>query len=103
MSVEYTREMGDYLGRTYELTVRAAPSLNRVSDFAVVLHYELDETQVQIARIDSSHSQVHFDRLYRRDRPKGLLDVDVWEAAELLESNWRRYARSYERAHGGSE
>lgn len=89
-----------YRGRTYELTVRASPNLDSVTDFAAVLHYETETRTVQVGRIDSSHSQVHFDRLYRRDRPKELLDVDLWEAVELLEANWRRYAKSYERAHG---
>lgn len=36
------------------------------------------------------------DRLYRRDEPKGEIDLDFWEAIELLEENRRTYASSYQ-------
>lgn len=102
MAEEVTWELGTYGKRTYHLTIRVVPNFDLVEEFSVVLHY-LDapsDSRVQIARIDTSHGFVHFDRLYRRDRPKEPIDVDVWEAAERLEANWRRYARSHDRAHG---
>lgn len=99
---ETTSQLGDYQGRRYFLTIRVTPSFNEIEEFGVVVYYLKPETgtTVQIARIDTSHGFVHFDRLYHRARPKDPIDVDVWEAANLLATNWRRYARSYDRAHG---
>lgn len=102
MAEAVTWELGTYGERTYQLTIRVVPNFDLVEEFSVVLHY-LDapsDSSVQIARIDTSHGYVHFDRLYHREQPKDSIDVDVWEAAELLKSNWRRYARAYERVHG---
>lgn len=103
MSVEYSYPLGTLYGRTYKLTVRVSPDLDRVVDFAVAVRYEVANTAIQVARIDSPHSEVHFDRLYRRDRPKDSLEVDVWEAEALLVADWRRFARSHERAHGSPD
>lgn len=98
MADESTEILGTYLGRTYYLTIRVSPILSRVRDFAAVVHYSSPDDpgrDIQIARIDTTHGYSHFDRLYRRDQPKERLDVDVWEAAALLEENWRTYARSF--------
>lgn len=93
--------LGTYRGRRYYLTTRVTPGFNSVEEFSVVVYYRHSRIgdSVQIARIDTSHGFVHFDRLNRRDQPKEPIDVDVWEAAELLETNWRRYARSYDQVH----
>lgn len=99
MAVHYTKLLGTRGGRDYHLTIRVSPSFNHVTDFAVVVHCsptDTDGREIQIARIDSTHGYTHFDRLYRRDQPKERLDVDVWEAAALLEANWRTYAESFE-------
>lgn len=82
--------------------MRVTPSFDDIESFAVVVYYRIpaEGRTVQIARIDTSHGFVHFDRLYRRDRPKESIDVDVWEAADLLASNWRQYAQCHDRAHG---
>lgn len=104
MSRSYTLELGEYYGRTYFLTVSVQPDFDDVESFAVTVHYntgpEGDET-VQIARIDTSHGVVHFDRLYRRDQQKDRsVEMDHLDAEQHLRSNWRRYAQSHERAHG---
>lgn len=81
--------------------MRVTPNFDEIESFAVVVYYRIpaEGRTVQIARIDTSHGFVHFDRLYRREQPKDPIEVDVWEAAELLATNWRRYARSHDRSH----
>ena len=92
-------ELGEHVDRTFLLIARAVPGFDDPAEFAVVVHYndpDRAETE-QVARIDTAHGGVHFDRLYRRDEPKDDLDVNFWEAVERLEDNWRTYARGYER------
>ena len=99
MASEWTERLGFYRGRVYYLTVRVTPSLNDVRGFAAVLYYAPETTperKIQVARIDTTHGYTHFDRHYRRDRPKERIDVDVWEAAALLKANWRTYAERFE-------
>lgn len=52
---------------------------------------------MQIARIETRHGGVHFDKLYRRDEPREFLDdvEEYWEAEERLVENWRTYARGF--------
>lgn len=99
MSDEYMDLLGYFENRAYFLTVRATPSLNQPREFAVVLHYRDPEvdSEVEIARIDTAHGNVHFDKLYRRDQPKESLDVGLWDAIARLRNNWRQYAESYDR------
>ncbi|MGQ4557412.1 DUF7718 family protein [Halobellus sp. GM3] len=53
-----------------------------------------------MARIDTSHQTVHFDRLYRRDQPKDTdVEFSVWEAEQQLEHNWRQYAHTHAENH----
>lgn len=101
MTDETTSHLGDYRGRRYVLTIRATPNFNEIEEFGVVLYYLEPRTDatIQIARIDTSHGHVHFDRLYRRDQPKEPIDVDLWEAAKRLEANWRQDAKSHDRVH----
>lgn len=101
MAVHYTKILGTRGGQDYHLTIHVSPSFNHVTDFAVVVHYASTDDPddvIQIARIDTAHGYPHFDRLYRRDQPKERIDADVWEAAALLEENWRTYAESFEDA-----
>lgn len=84
MASEWTERLGFYRGRVYYLTVRVAPSLNNVRDFAAVIYYSPGndpERKIQIARIDTTHGYTHFDRLFRRGQPKERVDEDVWDAA----------------------
>ncbi|MDZ7701313.1 MAG: hypothetical protein U5J98_04190 [Halobacteriales archaeon] len=101
MARETRYPLGEFRGRTDYLQVRATPSFDDVTDFAAAVFYRelVEDRPVEIARIDTSHGFVHFDRLYRRDRPKDPIDLTVREAAELLESNWRTYAESHDRSH----
>lgn len=97
-----TTRLGIYRRRRYQLAIRAVPNFDTVEEFSVVVYYRADQfgETVQIARIDTNHGFAHFDRLYHREQPKDPLDADVWEAAALLERNWRRYGASYDRVHG---
>ncbi|MDY6764522.1 MAG: hypothetical protein SV377_02365 [Halobacteria archaeon] len=92
-------KLGEYKDKIYFLSARVEPDFDDPDDFAVIVFYndpDID-TNVEIARIDNAHGYVHFDKLYRRDQPKEELDVNVWEAVEMLEDNWRTYARSFEK------
>lgn len=91
-------ELGVHAGRTYLLTARATPGFDDSEEFVVVVHFNDPDTdeEVQIARIDTTHGYVHFDRVYRRDEPKDELAVGFWDAVELLEDDWRTFAREYD-------
>lgn len=99
MANEYTERLGCHDGDQYFLTVRARPSFDRPVEFGVVVHYHDNtvDSNVEIARVDTAHGRVHFDKLYRRDQPKERLDVGLWEAVTKLRNDWRRYAEIYER------
>lgn len=96
-------ELGTYDDRPYFLVARATPGFNDPAEFAVVVGYNDPETDehIQVARIDTAHGYVHFDKLYRRDEPKERLDVDFWTAVERLEQNWRTYARGHKHTRRG--
>jgi NifB/MoaA-like Fe-S oxidoreductase len=94
----YGYRLGEYLGNVYHLTVAGEPDINDVEEFSVTVHYfdEEREEQIQIARIDTRHGGVHFDKLYRRDQPREFLDIEhYWEAEEKLRENWRTYAKNH--------
>ena len=60
----YTIQLGTYQDRSYFLTVAGEPSINDIQAFVVTIHYNdpLARESVEIARIDTSHGHVHFDR-----------------------------------------
>lgn len=104
---DYTYDTGRYRHRTYQIGVRADPTLNNVESFAAVLFYEqADGKRIEIAKIDNAEhdeGKIHFDRYYREDGA-GQKDFDidiesVFEADDRLEDNWLRYARLYEENH----
>jgi len=102
MSKLYTRLLGRYEDRPYFVSVSVSPDVNSVEEFSVAVHYNDPNTEqeVQIARIDTAHQTVHFDRLYRRDQPKDTdVEFSVWEAEQHLEDNWRQFARTYAENH----
>lgn len=95
----YSYRLGEYQGDVYHLTVAGEPDINDVRDFSVSIHYfdKEREQEVQIARIDTRHGDVHLDKLYREDKPRQFLpDIEqYWEAEEKLRENWRRYAKNH--------
>jgi hypothetical protein len=104
----YYHNVGTYRGQEFHIGVRAEPNLNSVKSFAVVLFYESSKGEhVEIAKIDNSEHEegmIHFDRYYRVESAETKdfgIEVDsVFEAEDLLEENWRRYAKLYEENHG---
>ena len=99
----YTTRLGSYQGHVYQLTVAGEPSINDVQSFSVTIHYYVPETDetTEVARIDTSHGFVHFDRLYHADQPKDPVDMETpWEAEEHLREHWHQYAVSFARNHG---
>lgn len=98
-NTSFKSDLGTYQGRQYFVRLEGSPDLTNPDEFAAVLYYPdaASDTHVQIARIDTAHGDVHFDRLYRRDEPKDTdVDFGPWEAFEHLRSNWRTYAKSFE-------
>lgn len=104
----YNYEVGTYRSRTYQIGVRIDPSLNDIQSFAVVLFYESsDDNRIEIAKVDDTEHEegtIHFDRYYREGEAETKdFEVEVhsvFEAEDLLEENWRWYARCYEENHG---
>lgn len=104
----YVYDVGVYRGRTYQIGVRAEPSLDAISSFAAILFFERwDGERVEVAKIDNAEhdeGRIHFDRYYRAEGTDAKdFDVDigsVWEAEDHLEANWLHYARTYEENHG---
>lgn len=104
----YYHNVGTYRGREFQIGTRVQPNLNVIKSFAVVLFYERSKGDyVEIAKIDNSEHEegaIHFDRYYRAEDAEFKdfeIEVDsVFEAEDLLEENWRRYARLYEENHG---
>jgi hypothetical protein len=97
-NTSFKNDLGKYQGRQYFVLLEGSPDLADPDEFAAVLFYpDADrDTHVQIARIDTSHGDVHFDRLYRRGEPKDTeVDFGPWEAFEQLAENWRTYAKSF--------
>lgn len=105
---DYIYDAGVYRNRTYQIGVRADPTLNNVESFAVVLFYEqADGKRIEIAKIDNAEHEegtIHFDRYYREEgAPRKDFDMDiesVFGAEDYLGDNWQRYARLYEENHG---
>lgn len=74
------------------------PSLNDPKDFSISLICREKETdeKTEVVRIDNAEGKgPHIHRLYRRDEPEDLFDVDAWEAMEYVEERWKRYAKSH--------
>lgn len=107
-ATQATQAIGEYEGRTVHLAVRADPSLDARApeQFAVTLFIpRSDGSNVDIARIDTAHDGVHYDRLYlpeddllRKDYSVDI--VDYREAQRVLVENWRDHVATYEENHG---
>lgn len=109
-----TDELGERCGRRYFLTVAVEPDPSDVGGFdpyrdaeewCVTIHYPgtlPNESDTEIARIDTSHGRPHFDELFRPKQPREWLPVeyDLLSAERRLVRRWRHYAEQYERNHG---
>ncbi len=100
-------------GREFFLTVFVEPDPDTVDSFSVSddadewglsVHFQPEapsESHVEVARIDTTHGEPHFDRLYLPQQPKAWLGEDYLyeEARRDLLSNWRWYADQYVENH----
>lgn len=104
---QVTRAIGRYERWTVHLAVRAEPSLDAGApeEFAVTLFLASPEGRsVDVARIDTGHDGVHFDRLYlplddslRRDYSVDI--VDYRRAQRRLTRHWRDHVETYAGNH----
>lgn len=105
---QITRTIGQYGGWTIHLAVRADPSLEASAPeaFAVTLFVAVPSAEnVDVARIDTGHDGVHYDRLYLPvDRPLrkdySIDVVDYRDAQRMLLRDWRDHVEAYEETHG---
>lgn len=108
-----TDELGELGGRRYFLTVAVEPDPGEIDGFdpyreaeewCATVHYPgtlPNESDTEIARIDTSHGRPHFDELFLPDRPKKWLPegYDLRSAERLFVRRWRYFAERYERNH----
>lgn len=100
---EYQYEAGKIRSIDFQIGVRADPSVNNPESFAAILFFVLrDGTVVEVAKVDNAEHEegaIHVDRYYREmgtDDKDFEVDISgVWEADEYLQSNWKRFARTY--------
>lgn len=105
---QVTRAIGRYERWTVHLAVRAEPSLDAGApeEFAVTLFLASPGGEyVDVARIDTAHDGVHFDRLYLPNddplrRGYSVDVVDYRRAQRRLTRNWRAHVEAYARNHG---
>jgi len=104
-----TLSLPAHRGREFFLTVFVEPDPAAIESFSVPgdadqwglsVHFQPDdhfESHVEVARIDTSHGEPHFDRLYTpTERKEWLGDDYSFEAARRdLLSNWQTYAERY--------
>lgn len=71
------------------------------------IHFQPDPyaSQVEVARIDTTDGEPHFDRLYEPDQPKEWLGKSYTceQARRDLFTNWREYAEEFFQNHYQSE
>ena len=105
---QITHALGRYRGLSVHLSVRANPSLDAPApeEFAVNLFLSFPGgANVAVARIDTSHEGVHYDRLYLPEddplrRDYSVTAVDYREAQQMLLGNWRDHVEAYAETHG---
>lgn len=108
-----TDELGELGGRRYFLTVAVEPDPSTIDEFdryrdaeewCVTIHTPgtlPNESDTEIARIDTSHDRPHLDALFRSEQPREWLptEYDLLSAERRLVRQWRHYAEQYERNH----
>jgi len=95
MTDEFDSELGWMYDRQYFIYVEVTPSWNDPEKFVVTAFYiktdpeTLEEEKIEICRIDNkSHGFTHMDQEFKEGAPKKEMDVDVYEAWEIIENNW---------------
>lgn len=60
-------------------------------------HFYNETETVELARIDSSHGQLHIDHLWKEEVDKEIIHegLDMWDAAKKLQENWPSYYQKW--------
>ncbi len=112
-----TLNLPPHRGRDFFVTVFVEPDPDEFDSFEITtdadqwgmgIHFQPDDpygSQVEVARIDTTHGEPHFDRLYKPDQPKDWLGQNYTyeQARRDLLTNWREYAEQYFQNHHESE
>lgn len=108
-----TLNLPPHRGRDFFVTTFVEPDPSEFDGFempddaeewGIAIHFQPDEqrkSHVEVARIDTSHGEPHFDRLYEPEQPKEWLGQDYTyeEARTDILSQWRRYADEFFENH----
>jgi hypothetical protein len=100
-------------GRDFFATVFVEPDPTEYDAFelpddaqqwGISIHFQPDSphaSHVEVARIDTTHGEPHFDRLYEPDQHKEWLghDYTYEDARQTLLANWRSYADQFFEDH----
>lgn len=98
---ERSFELGELDNNYYYISIKVEPDCNNVDKFSVNIYFKNPKTfePEEIVRIDNYHEdyhgQTHKHKLYRRNEPVKKVNMDVWEAWDDLESNWKVYVDKY--------
>ncbi|MFQ3476075.1 hypothetical protein HKK80_07425 [Halonotius sp. F2-221B] len=101
-----TLSLPAYRGREFFLSVFVEPDPDSVDSFSIPadadewglsLHFQSDdpiESHTEVARIDTSHGEPHFDHLYASPQRKEWFgqEYTFGDARRRLLSNWQTYA-----------
>ncbi|ERH02068.1 MAG: hypothetical protein J07HN6_01633 [Halonotius sp. J07HN6] len=110
-----TLSLPTYRGREFFFTVFVEPDPTPFESFSVPadadqwgmsIHFQPDdpyESHVEVARIDTSHGEPHFDHLYASTQRKEWLGHEYTfdDARQRLLSNWRAYADQFSERDAG--
>lgn len=108
-----TLNLPSYRGRDFFVTVFVEPDPDTFDSFTVPtdadqwgisIHFQPEnpyESHIEVARIDTEHSEPHFDRLFEPDQRKEWLGQSYTyeDARQDLLSNWREYADQFLQYH----
>ena len=108
-----TINLPPHRGRDFFATVFVEPNPAAFDGFdpgrdaeqwGISIHFQPDDpyaSHVEVARIDTTHGEPHFDRLHEPDQPKKWLGQDYTydDARHELFAHWREYADQYFENH----
>lgn len=108
-----TLNLPPHRGRDFFVTVFVEPDPTEDDAFelpddaqqwGISIHFQPDSphaSHVEVARIDTTHGEPHFDRLYEPDQHKEWLghNYTYEDARQTLLTNWRSYADQFFENH----
>lgn len=100
---KFEEKLGTFKTKTHLLTWVL---YRNIDEFVINVSFPKFPQRVQIVRIDNRGKPLHMDRLWKENDIKKPLNWsgNVWEnfskAYNLLEKNWKEYARKYDNKKG---